>query len=479
VEVAVPDATVPIVSGGPDAELDVDVVVIGGGPAGENVAGRCGQAGLRSALVERQLVGGECSYWGCIPSKALIRPGDVLAAARRVPGAAEAVTGELDLGKALARRDALTGGWDDSGQLPWLTERGVTVVRGHGRVAGERCVAVEHPDGTSTTVRAARAVVVATGTRAVVPPIDGLDGAAPWDNRTATATREIPARLLVLGGGPIGAELAQAFRRLGSAEVTVLEAAERLVAREEPFAGEELAAAFTAEGITVRTGVKVVAVHRGDDGAVTATLADGSTVTGDEILVAVGRRPATDDLGLDTVGLTPGKPVEVGDDLRAPGHDWLYAVGDCNGRTLLTHMGKYQARIAADVILGRPARDRADHGIVPRVTFTDPQVCAVGLTEAEAREAGHELRCLAVPTGSVSGARTQGEPITGTSKLVVDERRQLVLGATFTGPGVQELLHSATVAIAGEVTLATLWHAVPSFPTVSEVWLRLLEQYGL
>jgi dihydrolipoamide dehydrogenase len=479
VEVAVSDSSAPLVSGGPDAELDVDVVVIGGGPAGENAAGRCGRAGLRVALVERELVGGECSYWGCIPSKVLIRPGDVLASARRVPGAAEAVTGEPDIAKVLARRDALTGGWDDSGQLPWLTERGVTVVRGHGRLAGERRVAVEHPDGTSTTVRAAGAVVLATGTRAVVPPIDGLDGAAPWDNRDATATKEIPARLLVLGGGPIGAELAQAFRRLGSAEVTVLEAADRLVAREEPFAGAELAEAFAAEGITVRTGVKVVAVHRGDDGAVTVTLSDGDTVTGDEILVAVGRRPATGDLGLDTVGLTPGKPVEVGDDLRAPGHDWLYAVGDCNGRNLLTHLGKYQARIAADVILGRPARDRADHGIVPRVTFTDPQVCAVGLTEAAARDAGHQIRCLQVPTGSVAGARTQGEGITGTSKLVVDERRRVLLGATFTGPGVQELLHSATVAIAGEVTLDQLWHAVPSFPTVSEVWLRLLEEYGL
>jgi dihydrolipoamide dehydrogenase len=459
--------------------LDVDVVVIGGGPAGENAAGRCGQAGLRVALVERELIGGECSYWGCMPSKVLIRPGDVLAAARRVPGAAEAVTGRLRLEKVLARRDSATSGWDDSGQLPWLAERGVTVLRGHGRLAGERVVVVEHADGTSTTVRAARAVVLATGTRPVIPPIDGLDSAQPWDNRDATAAKEIPARLLVLGGGAVGAELAQAFRRLGSAEVTVLEGGERLVAREEPFAGEQLAEAFAGEGITVRTGAKVVGVRRGDDGMVVATLADGGTATGEEILVAVGRRPATGDLGLETVGLTPGKPVEVDDTLRASGRDWLYAVGDCNGRSLLTHMGKYQARIAADVIAGRAARDRADDGIVPRVTFTDPQVCAVGLTEAAARDAGYDIRCVEVPTGSVAGAWTVGEPFPGTSKLVVDERRRVLLGATFTGPGVQELLHSATVAIAGEVTLDQLWHAVPSFPTVSEVWLRLLEGYGL
>jgi dihydrolipoamide dehydrogenase len=476
-EVAVTDRTEPVLDG--DSELDVDVVVVGGGPAGENAAGRCGQAGLRVALVERELIGGECSYWGCMPSKVLIRPGDVLAAVRRVPGAADAVTGELALAAVLARRDAATGHWDDSGQLPWLAERGVTVLRGHGRVAGERTVSVEYADGTTGTVRAAKAVVLATGTRPVVPPIDGLDGADPWDNRTATATKEIPARLLVLGGGAIGAELAQAFRRLGSAEVTVLEGGERLVPREEPFAGAELAAAFAAEGISVRTGARVVAVRRAGDGAVTATLADGDTVTGDQILVAVGRRPATGDLGLDTVGLTPGGPVEVDDELRVAGTDWLYAIGDCNGRSLLTHMGKYQARIAADVIGGRPARDRADRGIVPRVTFTDPQVCAVGLTEEAARAGGHEVRCVEVPTGSVAGAWVQGEGFAGTSKLVVDERRRVLLGATFTGPGVQELLHSATVAIAGEVPLETLWHAVPSFPTVSEVWLRLLEEYGL
>ena len=288
----------------------------------------------------------------------------------------------------------------------------------------------------------------------------------------------------MLGGGAIGCEMAQAFRRLGAEEVTVIEAAERLLSREEPFAGDELREAFEAEGITVITGVALASARReGVDGPVVATLADGREVEGDEILVAVGRRPATASLGLDVVGLEPGRSVEVDDQLRAVGvpGGWLYAVGDCNGRALLTHMGKYQARIAADVIAGKAAADIVDPDVVPRVTFTDPQVCAVGLTEEQAREPdrGLRVRCVQYGTGDVAGAATMGNGISGTSKLVVDEARGVVVGATFTGPGVQELLHSATVAIVGEVPLDRLWHAVPSFPTLSEVWLRLLEAYGL
>ncbi len=315
-----------------------------------------------------------------------------------------------------------------------------------------------------------------------MPPIPGLADVRAWDNRAITAAKQLPRRLLVLGGGAIGAEMAQAFKRLGCEEVTVVEGSLRLLAREEPFAGDELAAAFEAEGIDVVTGVSMASVRRaGADGPVVGTLADGREIEADELLVAVGRRPATASLGLDTVGLEPGRSVEVDDQLRATGvpGGWLYAVGDCNGRALLTHMGKYQARIAADVIVGRDARDEASASAVPRVTFTDPQVCAVGLTEAQAREQGLPVRAVEYGTGDVAGASTQGNGITGTSKLVIDEERRIVVGATFTGPGVQELLHSATVAIAGQVPLDRLWHAVPSFPTVSEVWLRLLEAYGL
>jgi len=460
----------------------VDVVVVGAGPAGENVAGRVVDGGLTAVIVERELVGGECSYWGCIPSKTLIRPGDVLAAARRVPGAASAVTGQVDVAAAFDRRDYMTGGWDDAGALPWLESKGIRLVRGTARLVGERTVDVTAADGSVHRLRANHAVVLATGTVAAMPPIEGLADAHPWDNRAVTSTKEVPRRLLVLGGGAIGVEMAQAFRRLGAAEVTVLEGSERLLPREEPFVGDELRAAFEAEGITVVTGARLVRVARnGSDGPVTATLEDGLTLHADEILVAVGRHAATADLGLETVGLQPGHYVEVDHSLRAVGvpGGWLYAVGDCNGRALLTHVGKYQARVAGDVILGRNARDEVSDAAVARVTFTDPQVCAVGLTEAQARDRGIAVRTVTVGTGDVAGASVLGIGIAGTSHLVVDETRGLIVGATFTGPDVQELLHSATVAVVGRVPLERLWHAVPSFPTLSEVWLRLLEAYGL
>jgi dihydrolipoamide dehydrogenase len=458
-----------------------DVVIIGGGPAGENIVERCVNGGLTVALVERELLGGECSFWACVPSKALLRPGEVVAAARRVPGAREAVDGEIDVSAALARRDEIVGSWDDSGQVEWLEGAGGVLHRGRGRLTGERIVEVEAPDGATTTIEARRAVVLATGSVAAVPPIPGLDSAAAWNSRAATSARAVPGRLLVLGGGVVGVEMAQAFARLGS-QVTVVEAGPRLLANLEPFAGDEVAKAFRDEGIDVLVDAKVAGVDRpAPDAPVTAHLEDGREVEADEILVAVGRRPATADVGVDTVGLTPGEAIEVDDHMRATGVDggWLYAVGDVNGRVMLTHMGKYQARIAADVILGRDITAWANDRVVPSVVFTDPQVGSVGLTETQAREAGIDVRAVEYSLGDISAAATHGVDFGGQAKLVVDERRRVVVGATFVGQEVGELVHGATIAIAGEVPLDTLWHAVPSFPTLSEIWLRLLETYGL
>lgn len=461
---------------------EFDVVVIGGGSTGENAAARPAEGGLSVALVENELLGGECSYWACMPSKALLRPGEAVEATRRTPGARAAVTGEIDVDEALARRDALASGWDDTGQADWVTGQGITLYRGKGRLAGERTVEVERSDGTTETLTARRAVVVATGSLAAIPPIDGLADVNPWDNREITTAKEVPERLLVIGGGVVGTEMAQAWRSLGAEQVTVVEMTDRLLPPEEPFAGQELADALREQGIDVRTNAKLTAARRdGEDGPVTITLDDGSELVGDELVVATGRRPRTDDIGVDTVGLEPGRYLATDDQLRVDGVDggWLYACGDVNGRNLLTHMGKYQARIAGDVILGKDAAAWADHTATPRVVFTDPQVAAVGLTEADARDQGLNVDTVTHGTGAVAGAVVLGEGVKGTSKLVIDTDRRVLVGATFTGPGVGELLHSATIAIAGAVPLEGLWHAVPSFPTVSEVWLKMLEAYGL
>jgi dihydrolipoamide dehydrogenase len=455
-----------------------DVIVVGGGPAGEVAVERVAKGGLSVALVERELVGGECSYWGCIPSKTLLRPGDVLAAARRVPGAVEAVEGGVDAAAAFAQRDYMTSSWSDEGQVEWLDGIGATLVRGHGRLAGERAVEVTD-NGSVRRLEAGRAVILATGTRPLLPPIEGLATVMAWTNREATQGSRVPERLLVLGGGAVGVELAQAYRRFGS-EVALIEGAPRLLIREEPFAGEEVREAFAAEGIEVLVGARAAAVAR-TNGRVSVRLEDGRELEGDELLVGVGRVPNTGDLGLESIGLEPGRAVEVDESLRARGvgGGWLYAIGDVNGRAPLTHMGKYHGRLAGDAILGRAVAAIADARAIPRVTFTDPQVAAVGLTEEQARERGIDVRAVTYGTGDVAGAYTRGNGIKGTSKLVVDDMRGVIVGATFTGPDVQELLHSATIAVVAETPLETLWHAVPSFPTVSEVWLRLLEAYGL
>jgi dihydrolipoamide dehydrogenase len=454
------------------SEREFDVVILGAGPAGEVCAGRLGEAGLSVAIVEPHLIGGECSFYACMPSKALLRPAELLAEARRIPGVDEAVNGDLDVRAVLERRDEIIHDLDDSHMEPWLSDRGVTIVRAAGRFEGERRVAV----GDETLV-ARRAVVVATGTAPAMPPIDGLREARFWTNREATTAKQAPGRLTVLGGGVVGVELAQAWSSLGSA-VTLIEAAERLLAREEPFASKDVEDALREQGVTVHTGAMAQAVRAAGD-AVEVELESGETVTGDELLVAVGRRPNTDQLGLDTIGLEPGKSIEVDDHMRAS--DWLYAIGDVNGRALLTHMGKYQARIAADVILGTGGACLIlDGARAPRVVFTDPQVAAVGYTLAAAEEAGLNVRAVDVSTQASAGASFYGrDESPGTSRLVVDEDAGVVVGATFTGVEVAEWLQAATIAVVAEVPLERLAHAVPAFPTRSEVWLYLMEQLGL
>jgi pyruvate/2-oxoglutarate dehydrogenase complex dihydrolipoamide dehydrogenase (E3) component len=450
------------------AERAFDVVVLGAGPAGEVAAGRLGEGGLRVAAVEQHLVGGECSYYACMPSKALLRPGELLAETRRVPGLrAEG----LDVAAVLARRDEVIHDRDDSSQLPWLEERGVTLVRGQGRFESERRIRV----GDDEVLVAEKAVIVATGSGPVMPPIPGLVEARPWSNREATTATEAPDSLIILGGGVVGVELAQAWSSLGT-RVVLIEGTPRLLVREEPFASAEVEASLREQGVDVRTGNLAVAVERNGD--VTVELRDGSSVTGAELLVAVGRKPATEELGLETIGLEPGKPLEVGSNLRSSRYDWLYAIGDANGRALLTHMGKYQGRLAADAILGKDVAVVSDGPLSPRVVFSDPQVAAVGHTLASAESAGLVVRAIDVETGGTAGGSFVGRNAPGTSRLLIDDTRGVIVGATFTGVEVAEWLHAATIALVCEVPLERLAHAVPSFPTRSEVWLKLLEAAG-
>jgi pyruvate/2-oxoglutarate dehydrogenase complex dihydrolipoamide dehydrogenase (E3) component len=457
-----------------------DVVVIGAGPAGEVAAQRAAEGGLSCALVERERVGGECSYWACMPSKALLRPAEVLRLARTLPGVREALSGDVRAQAVLAWRDQKASGWDDAGQVKWAEGLGIQVVRGRGRLAGPRRVEVEAKEGRRL-LEARRAVVIATGTRPRLPDIPGLRDARPWTNREGTASKYVPRRLLVVGGGAVGVELAQAWRCLGSVEVTLVHRHAHLLERLEPFASKALARALTDDGVQLHLGVELSEVRRpGGKGELVARFSDGFELHADELLVALGREPATQDLGLERVGLTPGRPLPVDDSLRVTkvAGDWLYACGDVTGRSLLTHMGKYQAHVLGQALLGKPATAWADTRATPQVLFTHPEVASVGATEAQARKAGHKVRCVEVPLESAAGTGLLGEGAHGHAKLVVDEARRVVLGATFVGPGVGELLHAATIAVAGEVPLDTLWHAVPAFPTVSEVWLRLLEAYG-
>ncbi|NNC13163.1 NAD(P)/FAD-dependent oxidoreductase [Planctomonas sp. JC2975] len=486
-------------------EIEYDVIVIGGGAVGENVADRAVQGGMKTVLVESELVGGECSYWACMPSKALLRSAALLRAARNVDGAEQAVTGDLDVAAVLRRRDKVTSNWKDDGQVEWLNGANIDLVRGHARLTGPKRIEVTGADDEVTVITARHAVAVCTGSASLLPDVPGLIDADPWTSRDATSVHEVPSSLAIIGGGVVAVEMATAYAGFG-VEVTVI-ARSGLLGKNEPFAGELVLTSLGDLGAVVRTGVSPVRVTRDDEtDAVTIVLDDGSSVTAGEVLVCTGRVPNTLDLGLETVGLTPGDWLPTDDSLRvlAPagsdaeggvldgaGEDaWLYAVGDVTHRALLTHQGKYDARIAGDAIAARANGKTlslapwstyaatADHASVPQVTFTDPEVASVGLSAAEAEKAGIRTRVVDYDISWVAGATIASDKYVGRARMVVDEDRRVLVGATFVGLDVGELLHSATVAIVGEVTIDRLWHAVPSYPTLSEVWLRLLEAYG-
>ncbi|KAB2382936.1 dihydrolipoyl dehydrogenase family protein [Actinomadura montaniterrae] len=472
-----------------------DVVVIGAGPVGENIADRIVQGGLSAAIVERELVGGECSYWACMPTKALLRSGTALRAARRVPGAREAVTGDLDVAAVLRRRDSFASNWKDDGQVSWLGQAGISLYRGQGRISSARAVEVTGEDGATVSLTARHAVVIATGSGALVPDIAGLRESAPWTSREAAAATAVPGRLAIIGGGVVASEMATAFTGLG-ASVTML-ARDGVLPMAEPFAGELVTGSLQDAGVSVRLGAEAASVKRDEDGTVHITLTDGETIEADELLVAVGRTPNTQNVGLDAIGLTPGAWLVVDDTLRVVGEEgtpigdgWLYAAGDVNRRVLLTHQGKYQARAVGDAIVARAKGEAvedgrwgrhaatADERAVPQVIFTEPEIASVGLTAAAAAAAGLRTRVVDQDLGAVAGSALHADGYRGHARMVVDEDRKVIVGFTLAGPDVAELLHAATIAVVGEVPLDRLWHAVPAYPTISEVWLRLLETYG-
>lgn len=470
---------------------EFDVVVLGAGPVGQNAAERARSGGLRVAVVERELVGGECSYWACVPSKALLRPVLALADVGRVDGAREAITGPIDPVGVFGRRNRYVTDWDDTGQADWVSGIGATLVRGHGRLNGPRRVTVSSSDG-EITLDAQHAVVVCTGSRAALPDLPGIVEARPWTNRQATDSSTVPRRLAIVGAGGVGVEMATAWQGLGSA-VTLLVRGSGLLPRMEPFVGERIRRGLTDAGVEVRVGVTPRALRRPEAaGPVTVELDDGTDITVDEVLFATGRAPLTDDIGLETVGLTPGSWLDVDDTCRvqAVQDGWLYAAGDVNHRALLTHQGKYQARIAGAAIAARAAgkpldtapwgthATTADHHAVPQAFFTDPEAAAVGLTAEQAVQTGHRVRTVDVEIGEVvMGAKLYADGYSGRARMVVDEDQGYLLGVTLVGPGATEMLHSATIAVAGQVPIARLWHAVPCFPTISELWLKLLEAY--
>ncbi len=436
---------------------NVDVVVIGMGPGGEEVAGSLAEAGLRVVGVERALLGGECPYWGCVPTKMMVRAADLLAEARRIPGVAGSASTVPDWAPVARRiREQATDSWDDRVAVERFVGKGGTFVRGEGVISGQGRVTVN-----GTTYVASRAIVIATGTSPSIPPIPGLDSVQYWTNHDAAEAESVPRSVAVLGGGAVGLELAQVFARFG-ARVAVVEAEDRLLPLEEPEVGRTIAEVFERESIEVHTGARAANVSQDGDG-VTLTLDSGQAVTADRLLVATGRTARLDRLGLENIGLNPAaRWITVDPHLRAA--DGVWAVGDVTGEGAFTHVAMYQAAIAAADILGREAAP-ADYRALPRVTFTDPEVGSVGLTEVEARRRG-----LAVRTGTALVAHSargwiHGPGNEGLIKLVEDRERDVLVGATSVGPRGGEVLSMLALAIQAAVPVATLRTMIYAYPT--------------
>lgn len=434
--------------------VECDVVVVGLGPGGETVVARLAEAGLDVVAVEAELVGGECPYWGCIPSKMFIRAANALAEARRVEQLAGGVSVTPDFAPVAKRiRDEATDSWDDTVAAKRVTDAGATLVRGHGRLVGDRTVEVD-----GETYVASKGVVLNTGTTAAVPPIAGLAATPYWTNREAVSTESVPASLIVIGGGAIGLELAQAFSRFDS-QVTVLEVAPRILAPEEPESSELLAKVFEAEGIAVHAGITIDRVDH--DGARFTVTCGDQTYEADQLLVAAGRKARIDDVGLDTVGVKAEKSLEVDDSMQV--RDGLWAIGDIVGRGAFTHVSMYQAERVAKAILGEKL-EPYDFSF-PRVTFTDPEVGGVGLTEKQAREKGINVRVGTsdIPASSRGWLHSAGNE--GIIKLVIDDDRGVIVGATSAGPTGGETLSALAIAVRAEVPVATLKNMLYAYPT--------------
>jgi pyruvate/2-oxoglutarate dehydrogenase complex dihydrolipoamide dehydrogenase (E3) component len=436
---------------------DADVVVVGLGVGGEEAAGRLAEAGLTVVGIEHTLVGGECPYWGCIPTKMMIRAGNALAEARRIPGLAGESTVTPDWTPVAKRiREQATDNWDDKVAVDRFTGKGGHFVRGSATITGPGRVRVDDQEFT-----ASRALIIATGTAAVIPPIDGLAGTPYWTNREAIEAENLPETLIVLGGGSIGVELSQVMARFGVA-VTVIEGSDRILAMEEPESSETATEALTNEKIKIHTGVRAQHVSY-DDGRFTVTISDGSELTAERLLVATGRAARLKDLGLETVGLDPSARFLSTDDRMRAG-DKIWGVGDVTGNGAFTHMAMYEADVAVRDILGQGGPG-ADYRARPRVTFTDPEIGAVGVTEKQARDAGVDILVGHVPLPYTSRGFIHGPGNEGFIKLIADREREVLIGGTTAGPAGGEMLGALSVAVHGEVPLSTLRSTIWAYPT--------------